>query len=58
MVSTVLEYKNVPILPECLVHSLLKFIVGKSHIKHIFRFLSFTVICMLGSTYVFFIADI
>lgn len=29
----------------------------ESHIKHIFRFLSFTVICMLGSTYVFFIAD-
>jgi len=29
----------------------------KSHIKHIFRFLSFTAICLLGSTYVFFIAD-
>ena len=52
-----LAYKNSPILLECKVHSLLKFVVGKAILKHIFRFLSFTVICMLGLTYVFFIAN-
>lgn len=52
-----LAYKNSPILLECMGHSLLKFVVGKAILKHIFRFLSFTVICILDLTYMFFIAN-
>lgn len=52
-----LAYKNSPIFFECVVHSLLKFVVGKAILKYIFRFLSFTVICMLDLTYVLFIAN-
>lgn len=52
-----LAHKNSPILPERMVHFLPKFVVGEAILKHICRFLSFTVICMLGSTYVFFIDD-
>ena len=55
--ANVLAYKNSPILLEFMVHSELKF-VRKAILKHIFRFLSFTVIYMLGSTYVYFIANI
>ena len=52
-----LAHKYSPILLECVVHSLLKFVVGKAILKHIFMFLSFTLICMRGFTYMFFIAD-